>query len=421
MTVANREPSDTVRRDAFAPGWLFALAFTFTYAVPYLHLVDYSDLMPPPGARMAFAAALGLAGYLVGLTVARRHWPTRGRARPRIAADAWRSRFALLLLVAVAAVSLGVFVLTLRIAEMVPLLEANKEAARWAFTERLGHAVNAATRLPITAALACGLFLLVAKRPLAPSSVLAALFIALAIVTQSLLGHRGLPIFVLAPLVIAFHYLVRPIRLGLLMAAGLAAIVALGVANYLRLSTSPPQLEHLLAHSKLPAWVPPALTPAVTFVAFSPLTFNLVLATVPEREPFQLGSAFVHGAFGILPGHQATISEFVSRRLLLQPEGSPGLPPTILGGLYIDFGLAGIGLGMLLIGVASQYLHWRMFERPSLWAVFLYAYWTFNLFVALYGDLVANDLIWFIPLSIYAIHLAIERGARRFPSKPAAA
>jgi oligosaccharide repeat unit polymerase len=177
----------------------------------------------------------------------------------------------------------------------------------------------------------------------------------------------------------------------------------------------------MLAHSKLPTWVPPSLTPVVTFVAFSPLTFNLVLSTVPEREPFQHGAAIVNGAFGILPGHQMTISEFVSRRLLLLPADSPGLPPTILGGFYLDFGTAGIVVGMLLVGVVSQYLYWRMFERPSLWAVFFYAYWSFNLLVALYGDLIANDLIWFIPLAVYGIHLALGWMASSAPTRAAVA
>jgi len=60
-----------------------------------------------------------------------------------------------------------------------------------------------------------------------------------------------------------------------------------------------------------------------------------------------------------------------------------------------------------------------MFERPSLWAVFLYAFWSFNLLVALYGDLIANDLIWFIPLSVYCIHAALGWIARSAPPRTA--
>ncbi len=394
-------------RDGFAPGLLFALAFVVTYGAPFLNLVDYSDLIPPPGPRMAALAALGLVSYLTGVTAARRIWPTDDRAWPRVDAPAWRSRAALLIVVAAVLASLAVLAATLVLAGTVPLLAANKEAARWAFTAQLGHRLNAATRLPITAAIVCGLYVMTARRTRAGTTVLVASLIPVAMAAEGLLGHRGLPVFILAPLIICFHYLVRPVGIGLVIAAAAVAVIGLGIANYLRLNTSPPQLAHMLEHSNLPPWVPPALTPAVTFVAFSPLTFNFVLSTVPDREPFQYGAALFNGAFGILPGHQATISEFVSRRLFHLPEDSPGLPPTILGGFYLDFGTPGIAVGMLLIGIASQYLYWRMLAAPSLMRVFFYAYWTFNLFVALYGDFVANDLIWFIPLSVWSLHAAI--------------
>jgi hypothetical protein len=416
--VSTRAPAP---RDAFAPGLLFSLAFAGTYAAPYLNLIDYSDTIPPPGARMASLAALGLLSYLAGLAVARRAWATPARARPPVEANEWRSPRALLTVTALALASLALFAAVLKLGAMVPLLAENKEAARWALTKKLGYPVNAVTRLPIPAAIACGLYVLASRRGLSMLNALASALILASMAALALLGHRGLPIFILVPLVICFHYLVRPLRLELLVAAGALIVVGLGVANYLRLSTSPPQLAHMLAHSKLPAWVPPSLTPAVTFVAFGPLTFNLVLSTVPEREPFQYGAAMFNGAFGILPGHQMTISEFVSRRLLLLPPDSPGLPPTILGGFYLDFGTVGIVVGMLLVGIVSQYLYWRMFERPSLWAVFFYAYWTFNLLVALYGDLIANDLIWFIPLAVYGIHVALGWTARTAPARTAGA
>ena len=399
-------------RDAFAPGLLFPLAFACMYAAPYLNLVDYSDVMTPPGLRMAAMAALGLTSYLWGLRLARALWPTSDLPWPRIDDTAWRAVWVVALLATLALASLAILAFTFRMGAMIPLLESNKEAARFAFTARLGHAVNALTRVPITTAIACGLFVLISRRMVTPATVVAGSLVLISAAAEAQLGHRGLPIFILAPLAVCFHYLVRPFRLGFLVACAALAVLALGIANYIRLTSSPPQLAHLLAHSNLPSWMPVWLTPAVTFVAFSPLTFNLVLTKVPSSEPFQYGMAIVNGAFGILPGHQATISEFVTRRLLNQPEGSPGLPPTILGGFYLDFGVAGIAIGMLLVGALSQYLYWRVFARSSVWSVFFYAFWTFNLLVALYGDFIANDLIWFIPLSVYCIDVAVRLTAR---------
>jgi len=124
--------------------------------------------------------------------------------------------------------------------------------------------------------------------------------------------------------------------------------------------------------------------------------------------------ALLNGAFGILPGHQPTIGEFVSRTLFGFPEAAPNLPPTILGGFYLDFGPVGVAAGMFLVGLVSQLLYWRMFTRRSVWSMFFYAYWYFNLFVALYGDFIANDLIWFLPLSVYAIDVAARLYSRSF-------
>src|SRR5262249_40237310 len=162
--------------------------------LPYLHLVDYSDVMPLPGARMAVLAALGLASYLAGLWWARRVWST-DRAWPRVHAEAWRRPRAFVVVVAVALGSLAVLAGALKVATMVPLLEPNKEVARWAFTAKLGYPANAATRLPIIGGIASGLYLLVVARNGSFSRrALAALLVAASMAAEALLGHRGLPL-----------------------------------------------------------------------------------------------------------------------------------------------------------------------------------------------------------------------------------
>jgi oligosaccharide repeat unit polymerase len=399
-------------RDLLAPGVIFPLAFVVFYTVPYLDLVDYSDIIPPPGVRMAFLALLGLASYLSGLSVGRLRWSTARLAWPRVEAASWRRPHVLFLLAALTIGSIGVLAFAFRAAAMIPLLAANREAARFAFVRSIGNPLNAATRLPITAAIGCGLYLLVSERRASASNAVAGFFLASAIVAEALLGHRGLPLFVVAPLLVCFHYLVRPIGVPALAGSGGLVVVGLAVANQFRLASSPPQLAHLLSHSNLPGWMPAWSASVVTLVAFGPLTFNFVLSKVPGTEPFQHGMALINGAFGILPGHQPTIGEFVSHRLFGFPEASPNLPPTILGGFYLDFGVVGIVAGMFLVGMMTQFLYWRVFARPSVWSTFLYAYWCFNLFVALYGDFIANDYIWFLPLSVYAVDVSVRLVSR---------
>src|SRR5947208_15225172 len=100
LTVASEIAAMGSPRDAFAPGFVFPLVFILFFAAPYLNLVDYSALIPPPGLRMAVISVLGLAGYLGGLWIARWASSTENLEWPRIDPDGWRSRSAVVLLVA---------------------------------------------------------------------------------------------------------------------------------------------------------------------------------------------------------------------------------------------------------------------------------------------------------------------------------
>src|SRR5882724_1782731 len=210
----SRSTDGRTSRDVFAPGVLFPLAFVVCYAAPYFNLIDYSDLIPRPGARMALLAALGLWGYVAGLSLARLAWPTAGLEWPEVRADGWRDPYVLALLTAIAVVSLAALALAFYVGAMIPVLEANKEAARFAFVRKIGHPLNAAACLPIVGAIACGLYVLLSRRGLTASNAVAGFLVLISMAAQALLGHRGLPIFILAPLVICFHYVVRPFRVG---------------------------------------------------------------------------------------------------------------------------------------------------------------------------------------------------------------
>src|SRR5438876_11249304 len=116
LTVASEIAPMGSLRDAFAPGFVFPLVFILFFAAPYLNLVDYSALIPPPGLRMALISVLGLAGYLGGLWIARWRWWTAGLEWPRIDPDGCGSRCAFLLLVGVTVVGPGLLAAGVRYA-----------------------------------------------------------------------------------------------------------------------------------------------------------------------------------------------------------------------------------------------------------------------------------------------------------------
>src|SRR5439155_19668144 len=128
LTVASEIAAMGSLRDAFAPGFVFPHVFILFFAAPYLSLVDYSALIPPPGLRMASISVLGLVGYLGGLCIARWRWSTVSLEWPRIDPDGWRSRSAFLLLVAVTLVSLELLALVTWTAGMIPLFVVNRKS-----------------------------------------------------------------------------------------------------------------------------------------------------------------------------------------------------------------------------------------------------------------------------------------------------
>lgn len=390
-------------RDAFGPRFLFPLAFVVFYGGPFLDWVDFSDVMPSPGITMALLALLGLVSYLTGVWLARSCWSTENVEWPRIEPRHWRGPAMWLVLIGISLASLGILAFSFRRAGMIPLLTDDVQWARFVFASTIGNVLNTATRFTIPAAIGLGLFLFVSRRKVGVLNAIAFTFLISLIIGALLLGHRGLLVMILAPLFVCFHYLVRQVKPAPLAILGSLALVGLGVANYFRFAGSPERLANELSRSNLPAWMPEWFYFVVVLVVFSPLTFNFVLSMMPDIVSFQYGAALFNGAFGILPGHQPTVGGFVSRILFGLPEGAPDLPPTILGGLYLDFGAGGIVVGMLLVGMVTQYLYWRMFARPSVWSTFLYVYWFSNLFVALYGDLIANSFTWLLPLIVYLI------------------
>src|SRR5437879_13909590 len=92
LTVASEIAAMGSLRDAFAPGFVFPLVFILFFAAPYLNLVDYSALIPPPGLRRAVISVLGLAGYLGGLWSARSRRSTGSLEWPGLEPERWRTR-----------------------------------------------------------------------------------------------------------------------------------------------------------------------------------------------------------------------------------------------------------------------------------------------------------------------------------------
>jgi oligosaccharide repeat unit polymerase len=75
-----------------------------------------------------------------------------------------------------------------------------------------------------------------------------------------------------------------------------------------------------------------------------------------------------------------------------------GQPATLLGPLYGDFGLAGIVLGMFLVGVLVSTAHRWMLKGPTVFRVLIYSWLMQTVLFSLFGALIPYITTLWIPL-----------------------
>lgn len=86
--------------------------------------------------------------------------------------------------------------------------------------------------------------------------------------------------------------------------------------------------------------------------------FQKIINTVPKYVGYTKGELLFSDFMTILPGKQIA-GGFLLKKILIggDPDPSSGLTPSALGGLYLDFGLAGILAGFLIMGAVTAYFY----------------------------------------------------------------
>jgi hypothetical protein len=100
-----------------------------------------------------------------------------------------------------------------------------------------------------------------------------------------------------------------------------------------------------------------------------PAVMNL-LAFWDRSEPLRLGETFFYWLRPFVPGSEdGSLGAELGNRWGM---GVAGVPPTIIGELYINFHYAGVILGMLFIGAAIGWFYSRVRRANSYWVYFIY-------------------------------------------------
>jgi oligosaccharide repeat unit polymerase len=142
-------------------------------------------------------------------------------------------------------------------------------------------------------------------------------------------------------------------------------------------------------------------------------TYERVLETFPEEHPLMLGRGVGMTLSTMAPGSQQNFGEYLQEYWGETSVGW-GLPPTVVGGLYLDFGLGGVVCGMAAIGYILQRVYLRMRGSGRSTHVFLYAVVLTTGVKQIFGGAFVADVkpLWYLGLTAVILLACATRPAR---------
>jgi hypothetical protein len=353
------------QRDLFAP----AVAFPAAYVV-YFALGATNSLFGYVPPRVHFYQMIGLVAYLAGvwlaglalgrlaLTVPRRTVPATS-ARPAVR---WQLDLAVAAALAISALAAaGIIVMT----GGTPLANLSQRhglsgylfnlaelgwvaAVWWNFDRWQRRGRVSGTGIALLLVVAMMLALLAYRTPLMTMALAAAL---------------------------GFHRLVRPLHLRHVVGLGVVLLIFAGAYGWLRLQHTQRygRYRDYLALTEF-KWSPlEPIAPLAATVREGSVVLARLVANVPDKHPFQHGAVTFSTVATLLPGWQRGPREWIG---ILARDIEHSTTPTILGFLYVDFGVPGIVAGMALFGAFLTWLWDLALRRGTLLALWLWAYFT---------------------------------------------
>lgn len=226
-------------------------------------------------------------------------------------------------------------------------------------------------------------------------------------------GNRGTWMLPLGALIVIYNYLKKHITMQKAVIAAAIGLVLMCFMGYHRLSNQYGAWwgEGIEQYYNLPSygrywW------PAYAYIRFGPRTFNDIIELFPKEINYQLGYHFFSPMTTILPGEQEGPGLFIKRVLQLDFVGF-GVAASLLTSFYIDFGVAGIIVGMLCCGLVAMLLFTWMKSQITPFRVVIYGLFTAQLIFALYGNIFPHfGFIWLYIMAAL-VHLFVKEPITR--------
>lgn len=211
------------------------------------------------------------------------------------------------------------------------------------------------------------------------------------------LGGRSGVVCPLITVVIARSYFKKQ-QIWKLAVLGAVAFAIFSSIGYYREASSSDYapVEGLVEYLGVPAPVVPVVYTTL-YLRYTVAALRDLTQLVPAHRPFQHGAITLLPLTTFLPGHR-DMSDVVFKNMLDRDFQGSGLPATILGPLYVDFGWVGVFFGMSLYGLLLSWTYRRMKSQPTVIRIITYAWWLQNTLIGIYCNGFISVLIFLIPI-----------------------
>ncbi|RCX29145.1 oligosaccharide repeat unit polymerase [Bacillus sp. AG236] len=177
-------------------------------------------------------------------------------------------------------------------------------------------------------------------------------------------GWRNTSVALICVAIILYHYR-KPIPFKKLVITGVTLVFVITVSGLFRIYSSDLQGYELMTMMESGNYIGAFFSYLYSYpVVF---TDNLILVI----DGFSISKQFLHGAslvwnfFLLIPGYDVQAFDFVLKDYLGRGFAGGGLPPTLLGDLYLNFGYIGILIGMIIVGALNSFLHHKFMNNRN--------------------------------------------------------
>lgn len=380
------------KQDIFSPYYIFPAIFTLVAVLGSAGGKDISVLYIAKIDEFKWPLYLAaLSSYFAGILLASRVKHNPGKQPPW---DLGYSIFHLKVLLVMGAVSILLFY-SLR--GGIPLFSEQIDRARFTQTGGLINLLPYLNRTLFVTALISFICLCKLSGTRSARKFVLLAFIVLSTFLISLGGGRSfVQIFFMG--IVAYHFLVRPIRVKYLMAGFLVILLLFSVAGYYRsvnkYGTS--RINYQLDRIQYPEYLPSWTAPPYVYSRIVAEVFHLTESAVPETVPYQNGKITFGDILTFLPGKQLRPDMYYTEKVLKADiDDVGGTALSFMTSFYFDFGATGIIAGFFLVGFLLQYFYLKMKTTTNEKNTAIYVLALFNVVLGVYGTVLFSPFtIW---------------------------